>query len=125
MSDPLDTALKVSGRRHAMALCESIVLAAETAPDVLREALSKVFSLQAVEESAKRSMLFLTEIRTQATEAKELLLCIHKGLDDVEARFDAVNRRIDRAALLVSRLEKRLTNAAALHQQLQKMGVKL
>lgn len=83
---------------HARLLGNSFTLwlelAADCQPDLLREALSKVFNLAAVEDMARRSMLVVSEAQQAALEVRHLLAAIGKDIEGLEQRLDAINHEL-------------------------------
>lgn len=77
-------------------VCIAIGVAAETHKEELRRALGSVFSLQAVERETQRMLGLLTEIQNRAVEAKHLLEAVHKDIDRIEKRMDAIHYEQER-----------------------------
>jgi len=78
----------------------AIGLAAETHPDIMREALGKVFDVTALEDMAKRAMLIVTQAKEKANEtAVEVRILAEQVAKDVERLsndFDEIRLNIDK-----------------------------
>ncbi len=88
-------------RQIAEFLTLAVGLAAERYPNEIRKALSQVFDLSAVEESAKRAMIVLTKVQEEAYAVRELICAVQADIDQIEERISAVEYRLDKAAQIV------------------------
>ncbi len=91
-------------RQLAEMVVLAIGLAAERHPELIRDALSKVFDLTAVEEHTKRMMALTITANESARESRYLLEQVHKEVDEIE-------RRLDQTQYAIKELHKSLTRA--------------
>lgn len=96
-------------RQRAELLAAEIILAAEIEPDMIRNALRKVFDLSALMESGKRTALVYADIQRMSGEAMALLGEIVKQLDEIDGRIDGLHYRLDEAGKKFISLKKEVT----------------
>ncbi len=99
-------------RQMAELLTVVIGISAESHPEELRKALSQVFDLSAVEESARRAMLVLSEVQAQAYEVRELISAVQADVDALERRIGGVEHAEHSLTGQYRHLKSRLDNAA-------------
>jgi hypothetical protein len=97
----LQTLINTNQRQLVQMLVMTIGLAAELQPELLKEALSKVFDVSAIKDCTDRMMVLLAQCQDRA----------QRVAIEVEALSDAVNKdiqviehRLDRAALKMKQI---------------------
>lgn len=87
-------------REFASLVLVVIGLVAETHPEELRAALGRAFDLAAVEEQHRRVAALLAGTQAlaanQAAEVRHLVEAVHKDIDKIEGRIDALREYLDR-----------------------------
>jgi hypothetical protein len=72
----------------------AIGLAAETHPDLLRNALARVFDLSAVEDTSKRILAVVTDCQSRChaiqLEVSALLTTVREDINEVEKQLDGL-----------------------------------
>lgn len=97
-NDELKAALSRARERQRVELLVADIGAAAIAhPEILRVAFASVFDLSAVDDNTQRLILVASDAQRQAREARELLVQLHRDIEDMEGRLDAINHELDQA----------------------------
>lgn len=90
-----DVTRQCRDRMLAHLLLTSIQVCAETHPELLREAIGKVFDLTSVEDQGKRLTSVLSAIQAKAADLNITLKGLQESVEVIESRIDGSNYRMD------------------------------